>query len=61
MYGVGGSLMNAVKAIYTDGNACIKVNVENGESFGIQRVVRQRCVMSLWLFNLYMDGVIRER
>ncbi len=52
--------MNGVKALYKDAKACIKVNGEHSESFGIQGGVRQGCVMSLWLFNLYMDGVIRE-
>ncbi len=41
VYGVGGSLMNGVKAFYKDAKACIKVNGETGESFGIQRGVRQ--------------------
>ncbi len=52
--------MNGVKAFYMDAKACIKVNGETSESFGIQGGVRQGCVMSPWLFNLYMDGVIRE-
>ncbi len=32
---------------------------ETSESSGIQEV-RQGCVMSPWLFNLYMDGVIMD-
>ena len=30
------------------------------DSFRIQMGVRQGCVMSPWLFNIYMDGVLRE-
>ncbi len=60
MYGVGGSLMNGVKAFYKEAKACINVNGKTGESFGIQGVVRQGCVMSPWLLN-FMNGVIRER
>ena len=30
------------------------------ESFCIRTGVRQGCVMSPWLFNVYMDGVIKE-
>ncbi len=53
--------MNWVKAFYKDAKACIKVNGETGESFGIQGGwVRQGYVMSLWFPNLYVDGVIRE-
>ena len=39
---------------------CIKVNGETSENSGIQRGVKQGCVMSLWLINLYMVSVIRD-
>ncbi len=29
-------------------------------SFNIEVGVRQGCVMSPWLFNIYMDGCIRD-
>ncbi len=29
-------------------------------SFNVEVGVRQGCVMSLWLFSIYMDGCIRE-
>ena len=29
-------------------------------SFNVEVGVRQGCVMSPWLFNIYMDGCIRE-
>ncbi len=29
-------------------------------SFPVRAGLRQRCVMSLWLFNVYVDGVVRE-
>ena len=38
----------------------MKVNDEMSESFEIGVGVRQGCVMSPWLFNIYMDGVMRE-
>ena len=34
-------------------------NKESG-SFGGKVGLRQGCVMSPWLFNVYMDGVVRE-
>ncbi len=36
----------------------MRVNAELSESFKVG--VRQGCVMSPWLFNIYMDGCIRE-
>ena len=30
------------------------------ELFDVTVSLRQGCVMSIWLFNVYMDGVIRE-
>ncbi len=38
----------------------MRVNGELSESFKIEVGVRQGCVMSLWLFNIYMDRCIRE-
>ena len=60
MNGVGGRLLNGVKAFYKDANACVRVDGETSGNFEIKGGVRQGCVMSPWLFNLYMDGVIRE-
>ncbi len=60
VYDVGGKLLNGVKAFYKDANACIRVVGGTRESLIIKGCVRQGCVMSPWLFNLYMDGVVRE-
>jgi len=30
------------------------------ESFVVKMGLRQGCVMSPWLFNMFMDGVVRE-
>ncbi len=43
VYGVGGTLMNGVKAKYA--KACTKVSREISESFGIQGGVTQGCMM----------------
>ena len=48
-------LLNGIKSMYVDSLACIKV--KGGESKGL-RVnigVRQGCIMSPWIFNVYMD------
>ena len=33
---------------------------DESEQFRIDSGVKQGCIMSLWLFNLYMDGVMKE-
>ena len=38
---------------------CKNERVES-DWFNINSGVRQGCVMSPWLFNLYMDGVMKE-
>ncbi len=51
-------MLVGVKAFYRDINACVKVKGEMGECFKIKAGLRQGCVMSPWLFNIFMDGVI---
>src|SRR5678816_4327159 len=58
IYGVGSRLLNGIKSMYDDSGACVRINGVNGDWFRINSGVRQGCVMSPWLFNLYMDGVM---
>src|SRR5678816_1628876 len=60
IYGVGFRLLNGIKSMYDDSEACVRINGVNGDWFRINSGVRQGCVMSPWLFNLYMDGVMKE-
>ena len=59
-YGVGGKLLNAVQSFYKDSRARVRVGNDVSEWFPINVGLRQGCVMSPWLFNVYMDGMIRE-
>ena len=60
VYGVGGKLLKAVQSFYVDCWACDRVGNDVSEWFPVNVRVRQGCVMSPWLFNVYMDGVVRE-
>ena len=40
--------------------ACVRVGNEVSEWFPVRVGLKQGCVMSPWLFNLYTDGVVRE-
>ena len=43
--------MKAVQSIYIDSRTCVRVGNDG---------FRQGCMMTPWLFNVYMDGVVRE-
>ena len=49
-----------MKSLYVDIRACVKVVNDVSEWFLVNVGLRQGCVMSVWLFNVYMDGVVRE-
>ena len=60
VYGIGGGLLRAVKSFYENSRACVRVGKEQSDWFEVNVGLRQGCVMSPWLFNVYMDGVVRE-
>ena len=60
VYRDGGKLLKAVKSFYVDSTACVQVEMDVSEWFPVNVRFRQGCVMSPWLFNVYMDGVVRE-
>ena len=60
VYGVGGKLLKAMQSFYIDGRACVRAGNDVSEWFPVNVGLRQACVMSPWLFNVYMDGVVRE-
>ena len=60
MYGISGKLLNGIKSLHDESKACVRVNGTVSEWFEIENGVKQGCVMSPWLFNIYMDGVMKE-
>ena len=60
MYDVGVKLLGGVKRMYVDSLACVRVKVGMSERFRIDSGVRQGCIMSPWIFNVYMDAVMKE-
>ena len=59
VYGVGGKLLKAVLSFNIDSRGCVRVGNDVSEFFPVVGL-RQGCVVALWLFNAYMDGVVRE-
>ena len=59
-YGIQGGLMTAIRSMYLGSQACVRASGKMSGWFPITQGVRQGCVMSPWLFNVFMDGIIRE-
>ncbi len=59
IYGVEGKLLRAVKSMYEyeRAKAAVRVEDELREFFEPTVGLKQGCVMSPWLFNVFMDGV----
>ena len=60
MYDVGGKLLSGMKNMYVDSLASVRVKVGESEWFRIDIGLRQAYIMSLWLFNVYMDAVMKR-
>ena len=60
LYRVGGKLLKAVHSFNEDIRAQFRIGNELHDWFSIKVGLFQGCVMSLWLFILYMDGKVRE-
>ena len=60
MYDVGGKLLKDIKSMYVNNVACVRVKRGDSKCFSINCGVRQGCIMSPLLFNIYMDAVMKE-
>ena len=53
-------LLKAGPSLYEKREACVQVCREQGEWFELGVGLRQGCVMSPWLLNLFMDAAMKE-
>ena len=60
MNDVGVKFMSGIKIIHIDSSACVRVKGGENEQFRVDSGVKQGCIMSPWLFNVYMDEVMKE-
>ena len=60
LYDVDATTVNLVKDLYDDGQMCVKLGKSVSSSFSVSTGVRQGCILSPFLFNVYMDHVVRQ-
>ena len=53
-------LLSGIKSRYVNSLACARVKWGESECFRIDSGVKQKCIMSPWLINVYMDAVMTE-
>ena len=60
MYDGGGKLLNEIKSLYVNSLACVRVKGGESECFWINSGMRKGCIMSPWLFNVYVGAMMEE-
>ncbi|GBP51163.1 hypothetical protein EVAR_97987_1 [Eumeta japonica] len=60
MYGVNSGLIQALQSLYRGSSAYVRINGPYTDWFDIRRGVRQGCVASSWLFNLFVDSCLYD-
>lgn len=58
--GVPDHLINLLKALYDNQEATVRTEYGETEGFGIEKGVRQGCILSPYLFNLYSEHIMRQ-
>ena len=59
-YGVSGKLLRAVQSLSEDGWVRVRVGGRESSRFQVKSGVRQGCPLSLWLFNIFIDRIVKE-
>ena len=54
-YGIGGKIYKLIKSLYTKSICAVKLNNHKTKPFDYQRGVRQGCILSPILFNLFLN------
>jgi hypothetical protein len=59
-YGIKGKFFNIVRNIYTSDKSCIKLNNSRSNSFDLNLGVRQGCILSPLLFNIFLCDLCKK-
>jgi hypothetical protein len=58
--GVPEHLIIRIKSMYTKQEATVRTECGNTEWFEVRKVVRQGCILSPYLFNMYSEYIVRK-
>ena len=58
--GIKGKFFNIIRSIYSNDSACVKIDHMCTERFSINQGVRQGCVLSPLLFNIFMADLAKK-
>ena len=59
-FGIDGKCFNIIKHIYSSDKACIKSGSTRSDFFGLNLGVRQGCILSPLLFNLFLSDLAKK-
>ena len=59
-YGITGKFFNVLRIIYTSDKACIKLNNSRSAFFDLNLGVRQGCILSPLLFNIFLSDLTKK-
>ena len=53
-------LVRLLENLYKDQEAAVRIDGETSEWFSVGKGVRQRCILSPYLFNVYAENIMRR-
>ena len=59
-FGIKGKFFNIIRGIYANDTACVKIDAKCTNPFVINQGVRQGCVLSPLLFNIFMADLAKK-
>ena len=58
--GIGGKMWRVIKNLYSEVGSCVRLGEEKTDWFSLEVGLRQGCILSPVLFNIFIDGLAEE-